>query len=102
MTRAKEIVCFLCRTDFPSDFFPELTQHALLSSSDQVEITYKCISCEGRLLLKHPNRISGYSWRCENDPYCEGKSKMCVDCNKAPTSLNGNCMNIECHHLHSN
>lgn len=102
MTRAKEIVCFLCRTDFPSDFFPELKQHALLLSSDQVEVTYKCISCEGRLLLKHPNRISGYSWRCENDPYCEEKSKMCVDCNKAPTSLNGNCMNIECHHLHSN
>lgn len=96
LTRARSKVVISARTDLPSSFLNELQLHPEVTSNEVIKSNFCCGECSGRLLLRFPNRVNGYAWQCEYQPYCQGVAKMCSICKVSPLSSVGKCQNNSC------
>lgn len=102
LTRARSKVVISARTDVESDFLPELLSHPAVTSDAVPQKKYACAECSGRLVLRYPNRVNGFGWRCEHEPYCQGEARTCPVCKAAPTDTAGICMSAGCESNASN
>lgn len=96
LTRARSKVVVSARTDIPSSFLSELLRHDQVISNAPSVCTYTCSECSDRLLLRFPNRLKGYAWQFEHQPYCEGEALMCEVCLSAPKFSHLGCQNKSC------
>jgi len=91
LTRARRRVFLLAPEIGRSAFVQELEResyHGLVESSAMQERSYTCPICHGgrfRLIEGQYGRF----WACENYPYCDGKLKVCPECEEGPMILDG-------------
>lgn len=96
LTRAKEKV-YLVKPTNPSKFLVELMAYDEVSAGENLKnVDTSCSECGlGSYVLKFPNRINGYAWRCSYGRYCGGKAKFCPTCKNYPLR-NGSCADLDC------
>lgn len=100
ITRAKQKI-ILCTDAFnQSEFVNELLndEYPEVFSQTLSEVqNFICPKCHGgSMILKYPNRLNGYAWRCSLHPYCDGKAKFCENCKTSPKNDYNICLNINC------
>lgn len=96
ITRAKEKV-FLIRPTNSSVFLNEISEYDEVHVGEEFKtLDTSCLDCEvGSYILKYPNRLNGYAWRCSYGRYCGGKAKFCPTCKQYPIK-NGSCADATC------
>ena len=102
MTRAKEKLLLCTSNTNPSEFITELKnseyEDVYYDTPNTVSSFLTCPECfDGRLWLKHPNRVNGYAWVCNLSPYCEGKAKYCTKCKTLPATTSATCSDPNCY-----
>ena len=105
MTRAKEKLLLCTSSNNQSEFIHELKNSEYKDVYfDTPSINSSFLNCpeciDGKLWLKHPNRVNGYAWVCNLSPYCEGKAKYCSKCKTLPALSGTSCSNPECYSSH--